>query len=287
MEMKADHDQGPSLAAIQRWMQGVLIHPLGEEDAQPWAHLPAAWQQDPVSGLIDGSAQMSARHHLAIYQSSYLLRLRDCMAKQFTALEFALGPELFQHFADLYLQTHPSRSHTLGDLGRRFSQFLSATRPDADADEKETWPDFLIELAAFEYSVNQLFDAQAEPDDRNVQEADADTPDLQLRLRPVFQLFRHAFPIGSYYRAFIAGLAPELPLPQPSFTVVLRRNYRLGVVDVSEAQHYFLQYFLECGNSETAIQLLSQRHGLAANAVADAWQAWRREWIAMGLLRRA
>lgn len=278
-DASADTPRGPSLAEVQQWMQGVLVNPLGSDGTQPWTHLPEAWQQDPVEGLIVATDHFSARQHLQIYQSSYLLRLRDCMARQFSALEFALGADLFRHFTDLYLQTCPSHSHTLGDLGCLFPRFLSETRPDADAEEKESWPDFLIELASFEYAVNRLFDMHAVPDDRDVRETDPETPDSQLSLLPVFQVFRHAFPIGAWYREFISGLAPELPLPQASFSVVLRRNYRLGVVDVSEAQYYFLQYWMESGSVEAAMQLLGTRHQLAEKAVSDAWRAWRGEWL--------
>ena len=78
----ADTPACPSLAETQRWMQGVLINPLGGDGLQPWAHLPEAWQQDPVERLIVATDHLSSRHHLQIYQSSYLLRLRDCMATQ-------------------------------------------------------------------------------------------------------------------------------------------------------------------------------------------------------------
>jgi len=73
------------------------------------------------------------------------------MASQFKALEYALGESLFKGFADQYLQANPSQSYTLMDLGKNFSSYLEATRPDKEYSEKEDWPDFMIELAAFEY----------------------------------------------------------------------------------------------------------------------------------------
>ena len=270
------------LSALQMWMQAVLIQPLGEVGPAPWENLPENFHQNPVEQLIHSSEKLTAQQHLRIYQSSYILRLRDCMAKQFSALEFALGKELFQHFADQYLQIHPSTSHTLSDLGAKFPHFLQTSRPDADAEVKEDWPDFLIELADFEYAVNVLFDVEAEPDDKDVVEAKAETPDEMLRIRPVFQTFRHSHPIAAYYRAFFNDLNPELPFPQTTFSVLLRKNYRLGIFDVMEAQYFFLHYLQESGSVSIAIEKLATNHGRSISEVNKAWQIWRQDWIEKG-----
>lgn len=277
-----DFTEQPQLSAVQKWMQSVLITPLGEEDSQPWRHLPAHLQKTPVESLIVGTDKLSARGHLHIYQSSYILRLRDCMAKQFSALEYALGEEVFQHFADQYLQTHPSSSYTLSDLGKKFPEFLQATRPDADSEEKETWPDFMIELADYEYAVNILFDIQAEPDDRNVKEASEQTPETQLKLRPVFQLFQHTHPISGYYRAFIADKQPELPFPAPSFSVLLRKDYQLGIFDLHEAQFLFLRMWQELQDLDKTKQRFAERHGFATAALEQAWLQWKALWTTQG-----
>lgn len=281
---KTESGKAPQLSAVQRWMQQILIQPLGEGDAKPWQHLPEHLHQAPVDNLIVATDKLSARGHLHIYQSSYILRLRDCMAKQFSALEFALGKQVFQHFADQYLQTYPSSSHTLSDLGKNFSRYLQETRPDGDSDEKESWPDFLIELADYEYAVNVLFDLQAEPDDRDVIEADENTPEDDLQLRPVFQLFQHNYPIAAYYRAVLADQAPELPFPEQNFSVLLRRNYRLGIFDLSATHFYFLKLWQELGDlAETRVQF-AQAHGFSESKLAEAWQVWRSLWLGQGFL---
>ena len=83
-------------------MQHQLMDPYGQTGATA-----------PVESLIYDSTRLSAREHLAIYQRSYIARLRDCMAQQFTALAYALGPELFQGFADEYLSACPSTHYNL------------------------------------------------------------------------------------------------------------------------------------------------------------------------------
>src|SRR6202008_4858565 len=111
-----------------------------------------------VEDIVNQSQRLSAVHHLDLYRHSYIARLRSCMQSQFSALAYALGSELFELFADQYLDTYPSESYTLNTLGEKFAIFLQEPRPDAGQEPKETWPDFMIELAGFEYALSKIFD---------------------------------------------------------------------------------------------------------------------------------
>ncbi|RYY99436.1 MAG: DUF2063 domain-containing protein [Chitinophagaceae bacterium] len=204
-------NQPDSTEALQRWLQEAILSSSADAGA-----------------VVQASRRMTAGQHLAIYRRSYAARLRECMQQQFSALAFALGPDLFRAFADEYLQVYPSQSYTLNELGRRFPAFLESTRPDADAAEREWWPDFMIELAEFEFALQEVFDAP-------VVEAGPALVDPQLKL------FRHAFPVCAYYLAFCRKEEPELPLPEPSFAAVTRLDLRLQIVPLAADEHHFLQ----------------------------------------------
>ncbi|HEX9962715.1 MAG TPA: DNA-binding domain-containing protein, partial [Pyrinomonadaceae bacterium] len=98
-----------TLSQIQNWMQSALVEP--GSPTQP-------------EDFINESSRLSAARHLNIYRQSYIARLRECMKNQFSALAFALGVELFQMFADQYLDAYPSDSYTLNNLGKKFPDFL-------------------------------------------------------------------------------------------------------------------------------------------------------------------
>ena len=138
------------LSSLQKWMQQVIIGPSDAEQRFPQAFLPKDWQGLNLDMIIKPSSKLSSQQHLSIYQFSYIARLRACMASQFKALEYALGEKLFEGFADEYLKTYPSKSYTLMDLGAQFADFLEETRPDKDQEEREDWPDFMIELKSME-----------------------------------------------------------------------------------------------------------------------------------------
>jgi hypothetical protein len=250
------------LPAFQRWMQQVLLEPQ---------------QATAVEAVLNHSARLSAQEHLAIYQRSYIARLRSCMAQQFSALEYALGADLFQAFADDYLTANPSRHYNLAELGRLFPAYLQANRPDALNEEKEDWIDFVIELATFEYDLSVLFDQPAEEGYRL---AGHDDEESALELVPTCTLYQFQFPINTFYTRFKKGERPPLPFADTSQCVVLRHEYQLAVYDLLPAPYEFLS-LLATGMSISAAQAAFGQRA----PVAQLWTAWKKSWVEANLLR--
>jgi len=266
------------LSQLQKWMQTVLVHPLGTKQA-PYKLLPTAFQGN-IEQVINPSSRLSARARLAIYQRGYLARLRHCMAEQFTALSYALGADLFQAFTDQYLQVYPSQSYTLADLGNNFIHYLQATRPDKDAppEEREDWPDFMIELVQFELAVNSIFDRIVKKE----QIATSQTAEEQLLLNPCLEIFSFQFPTLAYYQAFKDGLAPTLPFPKASFAALNRHQFKMGAFHLNEAQFHFLMV-LKTGKSILEAQTdLGTIFQLPMERVLFLWGQWKEVWLAAG-----
>jgi hypothetical protein len=262
-----------TLSQLQQWMQGMLIH-----------HVPVesnfiAGDTAQVENIVNASQRLSAVSHLDIYRFSYIARLRSCMQSQFSALAYALGNDLFQLFADQYLDTHPSESYSLNTLGQHFPSFLEDTRPDKEA--KETWPDFMIELAGFEYALSVIFDEHT-IDTGNA--ATIDTPDNRLDLHPVFHLFRHQFPVCNYYLEFSLAKQPELPFPEESYCAVIRLNYKLGLFSIRAAQYFFLKEMQETHSFEKAKAMLIKDRNIPGAEFEKVWPEWKRSFIASGFL---
>lgn len=247
------------LRQMQAWMQRALIGSEATSAAQPDA-------------IIRTSSRLSAGQHLDIYRRSYVARLRECMAAQFSALNYALGPELFRAFADDYLQSYPSASYTLNDLGARFAQFLSDTRPDAHEAEKELWPDFMIELAAFEFALAQIFDEQ-EP--ASYETAGLNTPDKNLVPNPILHLFRHTHPVCAYYLEVTHGHEPELPLPIESYCAVVRVHYQLGLFPLNREQYLLLQLVKQYGAVSAALPEFFGA-GYSEAQFGEVWPVWKK-----------
>ena len=260
----------PTLAQIQKLMQSALVRQGG-----------AASDSDPEL-LFNESSRLTAARHLNIYRYSYVARLRECMKNQFSALAYALGEELFQMFADQYLDAYPSDSYTLNELGGRFPRFLQETRPDAGLEEKESWIDFMIQLADFEYTLSVIFDAQSDDESRP---ADESTPDEDLKLNPLLRLFQHPYPICRYYLDVTRKREPELPLAEDSYCVVTRNDYRLRLLEIKPAQYHFLRVLGRENSVGKAKEQLVSSYGFDAQRLDHAWGMWRKTFIGEGFLK--
>lgn len=261
-------DAQTNLSQIQNWMQSVLISP----------EIKHAKPED----FINDSNRLNAERHLQIYRQSYIARLRECMKNQFSALAFALGEELFQMFADQYLESYPSGSYTLNNLGKKFPDFLEETRPDAESEEKESWIDFIIELAKFEYSLSVIFDEHA---DENFVLANESTIDENLQLIPVFHLFHHTYPVCRYYLDVVNKNAPELPFEEETFCVVSRYNYRLRLLEINPAQYYFFEKIASGESVANAKNYLVEKFNFDAEKLENVWQTWRKHFIESQIFR--
>ncbi|MDR3694427.1 DNA-binding domain-containing protein [Mucilaginibacter sp.] len=259
-----------SLPQLQNWMQGILVKGR-----------PSADERMTIESVVNQSQRLSALRHLNIYRSSYIARLRACMQNQFVALAYALGAGLFESFADQYLDSYPSESYTLNTLGEKFPAFLEKTRPDASLEQKESWPDFIIELAGFEYRLSEIFDQEAAGDQMVLT---PNTPDNLLKLTPVLHLFHHQFPICQYYLDFIQNKEPDLPFPGKTYCAVTRRDYKLGLFVIRGAQYHFLKSMQEGKSVKKSMKYLAKNFEFKIEDLEKIWPEWKSTFIASGFL---
>lgn len=264
-------DKQFSIEQMQRWLQDALVFPGKSAEL--------VHGEIPTEEIINASQKLTAQRHLNIYRQSYIARLRECMKNQFSGLAYALGEELFQAFADDYLLAHPSESYTLNDLGKKFPDFLEATRPDANEEEKESWPDFMIELARFEFDLSAIFDENAEELNKPVP---PNVTDEELKLIPVFHLFHHRFPVCKYYMDFAAKKEPQLPFEEETYCVVLRKNYRLGLFVINPAQFIFLSSLKEGHTLQEALTKTGDAFQFDAAKKNEVWKEWRKNFLSSG-----
>lgn len=260
-----------SLARLQAWMQDALIAPRQISEAER-------------DRIVEPSSRLSGAQRLAIYQRSYRLRLRSCMREQFPALSHALGGQLFDDFCDEYLRAYPPTSHTLFDLGARFAAYLEEARPDRDeaADRRETWIDFMVDLARFERALFVLFDA---PGHEERPFADADCPDERLRLQPAVRLGDFRFPVARYYYEVRDGRDPQLPPLQRAPVALVRKDYRTHTFPLTTVQHEFLTAMLEGEDIHGAIAVAARTARQAPERVYQSWResgSTRERWLAAG-----
>lgn len=242
-----------------------------------------------MTGEADASARLvpnprlSAAGSLAIYQRSYALRIAACMREQFPALCHALGEALFNDFVAEYVREAPPESYTLYDLGRRFTAFLEANRPDRDADEREAWIDFVVDLSRFERAIFTRFDC---PGAEEMALASDATPDAALRVNPSLFVGKYRFPVPWYYHEVRQGNAPEPPDPGTCHVAIVRKDFLTTTLLLDGDQFAFLEAVCAQGSVADALAQIAAATNRPVEAVTPPWQPGnpdlRAAWIRAG-----
>jgi len=255
--------------------------------AQQWMHealvFPRRVDPDRRDALLRSSPGLTPAQGLAIYQRGYFLRIASCMREQFPALCHALGEPLFDDFVADYISDKPPESHTLYDLGRRFPAWLGENRPDIELPpaRRETWIDFMIDLARFERQVFALFDA---PGHEGRPFARAGTPDQRLRLQPCFDLGAYDFPVPAYYHSVRQKEPAPLPPAGASFAALVRTDYITRTIPLGEPQYAFLEAMAAGGRVEDGLEAVARRLAVTPDSVRQSWHSSgeRKRWIDWG-----
>lgn len=261
-------DTAVDLTATQRWMLDAIT--VGKD----------AFDDMFPEGVISGSVALTASERIAIYRRGYRTRLVDCLRKTHPGLRHLLGDEVFDAFALDYLAAHPSRSYTLGRLGAQWPQHLEATRPDRDAQPRERWPDFLVDLAQLESVFQDVYDGPGVEGQPIVVSDDLPCePPESVTVRPVacLRLLHTRFPLVGYLGAVRRGEDPPLPAPAESFVVVNRRDWVVTLTELRAHEHAALG----------ALLAGEQLDGAARIAGCGAPELWHmvREWAGRGFLQ--
>jgi hypothetical protein len=297
----SEENSQPDLGTVQRWFQSVISHPDGvaggveAEEAQRLMRL----RRSELEKVIRRSKNLSAEERLGIYANAYYARLLECLRESFPVLCKALGRELFDEFAFDYLQRYPSQSYTLSRLGDRFADFLEETRPDRAAPGETPavdWPDFLIDLARLEWTIEQVFDGPGVEGMALLSAADLRGIEAarfgEARLRPVvcLKLLTFKYPVNEYYTAARrlgeATEAPDTPAPGTQYLALTRRDYVVRRIVLSAAQHALLTALEEGVKVNDAIALAAAKWNGDETMFARAIGEWFEQWSAAGIFER-
>jgi hypothetical protein len=284
----------PGLNTVQRWFQAVISHPQGvaggveAEEAQRLMRL----KRSELEKVIRRSKNLTAEERLGVYANAYYARLLECLRESFPVLCGALGKELFDEFAFDYLQRYPSTSYTLNRLGDRFADFLEETRPEKGNAEVD-WPDFLIDLARLEWTIEQVFDGPGVEGKRLLAAEDLRGMDAGAfagaRLQTVvcLRLMEFKYPVNDYYTAARRGKegdeAPEQPAPGRQYVALTRRDYVVRRMVVSGAQYALLAALQRGETVGEAIAAAAEVWEGEEEAFAAAISEWFAEWVGKGV----
>ena len=159
---------------------------------------------------VSAEGKAAPETQLSIYSYAYHARLNEVLANDFPTILVAIGEDYFNLLASEYIKAHPSKYFSLRYFGAAFPNFI------ADLIQQETtWKEmpWLYELAVFEWSLGQAFDAA---DDNLFTEQDMSTvaleawPTLKFKLHSSVQRLNFEWNIVEMWQALTAETPIEV-----------------------------------------------------------------------------
>lgn len=289
-----DPGQLHPLSQIQRWMQAAIMHPGGVVDgiASLQAQEQLQVSSADVEQVLTRSLAMSAIDRLEIYGNAYYARLLECLREEFPVLRHALGEEAFDAFAVGYLQSYPSTTYTLTQLGSNFPAYLAETTPPDDEMPRH-WVDFVVDLAQFELAVSEIFDGPGSEGQPllDVQELlslpQSKVLEVRLECVPSLRLIRLRCPVHRYYDTVRGEREAVPPGPEETHLALVRRHYVVHHYELSKTGYELLTLLARGESLGASLAGVIAGGRLSSVALATNLRNWFLEWSSAGFFRSA
>jgi hypothetical protein len=233
------------LQDLMRLSASVIMRPLDRnmttqktwKDGQPTADL--------ASTFIKPNDRLTSLERIEIYNRQYWFRLIDCLYEDYPGLLAVIGQSKFDRLLHAYIETYPSRSFSLRNLGDRLEQFITE-RPDLVKPRFE----LARQMAAFEWAQVVAFDDPEYPPVSVDDLLGKDPAKLRLSLQPYVRLLELDWPLDDYALALkrqqtaLRSEASNAVDAPPAASTIRRRSLpKREKVFVAVHRHKFDLYF--------------------------------------------
>jgi hypothetical protein len=260
---------GPSLHALQSWLQGRVTAGLEWVDRD----------DSNVHAIVVSSAALPAEARVGIYADSYVARLAECMRTEFPILRALIGDQVFNLFVGGYLSARPSTSYSLYDLGSGFADYLEATRPQprSGLGTPEALPASLARLERAMAEADRADGPENDGRDRGAFDALSvlSNPTPRLRTPGSLKLLRLDFDFIETLAAVEKGEHPQMPSPKDILVAVARAGYRVHAHALDPWAFAWLAALAENGGDvKAANQAAARASGRDGDTIAGDSLAW-------------
>ncbi len=181
------------LRELQRLAGAVIMRPLSRQ----W-RMQSKWknQRDMrkvTAEFIKPNDRLTSFERIEIYNRQYWFRLIDSFYGDFPGLRAILGRLKFNKLAVRYLETHPSTSFTMRNLGHALAEFI-------EKNPKLVSPrlGLALDMARFEWAQVEAFDGNALPAVTVDDLLGKDPAKIRLGLQPYLTVLRLGYPLDEY-----------------------------------------------------------------------------------------
>mgnify|MGYP001817203709 CR=1 FL=1 len=267
------------LGQLQRWFHGRVIGPSLSGEAQATAGLVAAATLREPDEVVRPSAGLTPERRMAIYADMYLIRIFEALAEDYPTVRAMVGDEQLKMLARAYVTRFPSRSYTLAHTGNDLPEYLAA------AEDLEDGP-LLADVARLERAVNRSFHAASSevlapsvvgqvPVER--------WPELRFRLGAAVEVLAFDHPANDLVSAVHRGEPLTRLSPQPSWTVVWRKDFVVWRQALSEPRYALLAALRDGATMAAAVDATQAVWPGPEQELEQELFEWFADWLQEGL----
>ena len=146
------------------------------------------------------------------------------------------------------------------------------------------WPDFLIDLAALERNIEQVFDGpgsegESPLDLAQIETIDPDSwPEMSLQPVPSLRVLAFRFPVNDYYTAFRQDESPDMPAPREQYVALNRRQYVVRRLEIEPVEYQLLTRILQGDTIGQVIEAVTLSADIELSELANSLQEWFQKW---------
>jgi len=177
------------LQEIQRRMAKAVMQPLTAREQMRRRNSAGQSNVTEAAQFIRPNDRLTSFERLEIYNRQYWFRLFSCFEEDFPGLQAVVGRKRFQGLMRAYLETHPSTSFSLRNLGSGLVNWL---------EENPAWTEphseIAIEMARLEWADIEAFDNARWPTLTTKARSEINA-ESQLTLQPHLRLLKAHYAI--------------------------------------------------------------------------------------------
>lgn len=174
--------QRMSLLELQREMAAVVMTPLTAAEGMREKTLDGRESKAIAERMIAPNSRLSSVERLELYNRQYWFRVLDSLVEDFGSLRKVIGSKRYDAMAIAYLNTHPSRSFTLRNLGLMLPEWLAEHAEFTGRRQK-----LAVDVAKIEWAFVEAFD-NAELKALNMEAVQTLSSESRLQLQPHLRL---------------------------------------------------------------------------------------------------
>ncbi len=262
-----------------------------------------------IKPAVKPHSRLAVSQQFAIYSDGYRIRLTQAIRSDYPILLKLLGDAEFDSLARTYIEQNPPTSYNLDFYPHKFAEFvseyflLSLRGGVADvAIQKSNYVErtgllrytrndeftkFAIELAILEATIAEVFmlpDSKPLLVDSLSGISAEDFGEMRLKIRTAHKLLRFNYQISDWLTlARAEDNLPSIPLPSPSWLLVVRHNNEVQRHNLSEQEFSMLQHISSGKNVSDALDATLDEHESHAAIIINNLQGWFANWVTNGV----